>query len=49
VGLTGAHREELGQAMAAFRAALDGQESKLIEQMRGDLLNLLDRLRQSSA
>jgi len=48
VGLTGAQRDELGQAMAAFRAALDSQESKLIEQMRGEILNLLDRLRQSS-
>ena len=49
VGLTGVAREELGHAMSVFRAALDSQDAKLIEQMRGELVNLLERLRHESA
>lgn len=49
VELTGARRDELGHVMAVFRAALDSQDSQLIEQVRGELLSLLEAFRQSSA
>lgn len=48
VELIGVRRDDLGSAMAAFRAALDSQDGQLIEQLRGELLHMLEVFRQSS-
>jgi hypothetical protein len=41
VELTGAEREELGDTMAGFRAALSAEDQELIAAMRDKLLSLL--------
>lgn len=45
VELTGLPRQHLAEAMLQFRAALETQDPKLIEQVRGRLLAVIDHLR----
>jgi molecular chaperone HscC len=42
VELVGAAREALGQAIAVFRATLDGQDPRAIEQVRAELIAIVD-------
>jgi molecular chaperone HscC len=44
VELTGSAREALGQAIAIFRAAMEDQDPKAIEETRGHLLAVVGRL-----
>ncbi|MGE3543771.1 MAG: molecular chaperone HscC, partial [Kofleriaceae bacterium] len=45
VELTGPLRDELGQAMASFRGALDTQDDRTIEGYRDQLTYVVNRLR----
>jgi len=45
VELTGGARQHLAEAMRYFRAALETQDPKIIEQVRGQLIAVMDRLR----
>jgi molecular chaperone HscC len=49
VELVGGAREALGQAIAAFRAVLDGQNPRDIEEARAGLQRLVEQLRVSRA